>query len=249
MSIGPTAAAHQRATKSRIVAEFVGIPRPGRQFEPIAERLLDEDLLVLSTRLPRASEGIALIHEFAGGRGVADVVAITGWQEAAQRRIALQLPPLVSEMDCTVVAALSPHQTRTLDTLEKTLGMSREQLTRRIRSLISDGYVFTSGSGYRKVKDFEAIGRAYALEAKVSNWRQGISQALRYSTWCDAAAIVVMKDPRHLDEVRAQCLALSIGFASEGRWIVRPRKGHPNPGLRLAMSEQFIQHLIHSKSF
>lgn len=248
MSLALTAATNNEGVGSHAPRELRGHPRPGRRFEPTVERLLDDDLVTLSMRLPRAPEGLAIVREFPGGRGVADVVAITGWQEAVRQRIALNLPFLLNETDSSVVAALSPNQTRTVASLGKKLGMSDEQVLRRLRPLAAAGYVVARGSGFRRVHGLDPIGRAYALEAKVSDWRQGISQALRYSTWCDAAAVVLLKAPRDLADVRARCAMLGLGLAAEGRWIVRPRLGRPHAGLRLAMSEQFVQRIFDSES-
>ena len=190
MSFAQTAATRSATPDSHALYELSGHARPGRRFEPLAERQLDDQLATLALRLPAAAGGLSLVREFPGARGVADAVAITRWHEPLGRRIALQLPFLRNETDCAVVAALSPNQTRTVHSLGLRLGMSEAQLTRRLRPLVSAGYVEVRGSGYRRVRGLEPIGRAYALEAKVSDWRQGISQALRYSNWCDAAAIV-----------------------------------------------------------
>lgn len=249
MSLALTAATDNQVSGSHAPHELFGHTRPGRRFEPTVERLLDDDLVTLSTRLPRASNGLAIVREFPGGRGIADVVAVTGWQEPVRQRIALQLPFLLNETDCAVVAALSPNQTRTVPIVAKKLGMSETQLIRRFRPLVTAGYVELSGSGYRRVRGLEPIGRAYALEAKVSDWRQGISQALRYSTWCDASAVVLLKAPRDVSEVKARCILLGLGLAAEGRWLVRPRIGRPHTGLRLAMSEQFAKRIVESEAF
>lgn len=243
-----TAAMPPRAPKSHALRELSGGRRPGRRFAPTVERLLDEDLVTLAMRLPGAAEGLAVVHEFPGGRGVADVVAVTRWQEQLQQRISLQLPYLRNETDCTVAAALSPNQTRTVRGLSKRLGMSDEQVLRRIRPLVAAGYVEVHASGYRRVRGLEPIGRAYALEAKVSDWRQGISQALRYSTWCDTAAVVLLKPPRDLAEVKARCSGLGLGLAAGGRWISRPRLGRPHSGLRLAMSEEWARLMTESET-
>lgn len=199
-------------------------------------------------RLPRASDGLVLVREFSGGRGVADAVAVTGWQDAVHERIALGLPFLLNETDCSVVAALSPTQTRTLPGVARRLGMSEKQLVRRLRPLLATGYVEVRGSGFRRVEGLDPIGRAYALEAKVSDWRQGISQALRYSTWCDAAAVVLLKAPRDLGEVKERCSMLGLGLATNGRWVVRPRIGRPHSGPRLAASEQLAQRIVESQA-
>jgi len=249
MSLALTAADHPEVSWSQAPRKLLGHTRPGRRFEPTEERLLDGDLATLATKLPRAAEGLALVREFSGGRGVADAVAMTGWQEAVRRRIALQLPLLGNETDCSVVAALSPNQTRTVTAIGKRLGMSNEQVARRLQPLAAAGYVASTGSGFRRVQGLEPIGRAYALEAKVSHWQQGISQALRYSTWCDAASVVVLRPPRDLSDAKNRCAKLGLGFAAGGRWIVRPRIGRPHAGLRLAMSEQFARLIVESESF
>lgn len=249
MSLALTAANHPEVSWSQAPRELLGHTRPGRRFEPTEERLLDDDLVTLATRLPRAAEGLALVREFPGGRGVADAVAVTGWQEPVRQRIALQLPLLDNETDCSLVAALSPNQTRTVTGIGERLGMSDEQVVRRLRPLAAAGYVESRGSGFRRVRGLEPIGRAYALEAKVSDWQQGVGQALRYSTWCDAAAVVLLKPPRDLSDAKERSSKLGVGLAAGGRWVVRPRIGRPHAGLRLAMSEQFVRLIVESESF
>lgn len=242
-------AANLEASWSQAPRELMGHKRPGRPFEPAEERLLDDDLMTLASRLPRAAEGLALVREFPGGRGVADVVAVTGWDEPVRQRIALRLPFIGNETDCSVVAALSPYQTRTVASIGRRLGMSDEQVARRIRTLSSGGYVESRGSGFRRVQGLGPVGRAYALEAKVSDWQQGVGQALRYSTWCDAAAVVLLRPPRDLSAAKDRTSRLGLGLAADGRWVVRPRIGRPHAGLRLAMSEQFVRLIVESESF
>lgn len=223
--------------------------RPGRRFEPTVERLLDEDLVTLAMRLPGASEGLAITREFPGGRGVADIVAVTRWQDDLRRRITLPIPFLRNETDCAVVSALAPNQTRSIHSIGKRLGMSEEQVARRVRSLVETGHVEAHGSGFRRTQGLGPIGRSYALEAKVNDWQKGISQALRYSMWCDAAAVVLLRTPRDLGEVKLRCSTLGLGLGVGGRWVVRPRIGRPHAGLRLSMSEQWARIMMKSDSF
>lgn len=248
MSLTLTAARDSECPASHAARELSAESRPGRRFAPTVERTLDEDLISLAVHLPGAGEGVAVAREFSGGRGVADVVALTRWRDDLQRRIATPIPFLRNETDCTVVAALSPKKTLTVTSISKRIGMSAEQVTRRVRSLVATGHVEHHGSGFRRPRSLEPIGRTYALEAKVSDWRQGISQAMRYSTWCDAAALVLLRPPRALDEVAATCSSLGLGLAVGDRWISRPRLGQPHAGLRLAASEQWAHLLAKSET-
>ncbi|GAB3245327.1 MarR family transcriptional regulator [Arthrobacter pigmenti] len=243
-----TAAKDCESPSPHATRELSAESRPGRRFEPTVERTLDNDLITLATHLPGAGEGLAIAREFHGGRGVADMVGLTRWRDGLQRRMATPVPFLRNETDCAVVAALSPKKTLTVASLSKRLGMSDEQVTRRVRSLVATGHVEHHGSGFRRALGLEPIGRAYALEAKVSDWRQGISQAMRYSTWCDAAALVLLKPPRALGEVEATCSSLGLGLAVGDRWIARPRLVRPHVGLRLAASEQWACLLIESET-
>ena len=88
MSLALTAANQPEVSWSQAPHELLGHRRPGRRFEPTKERLLDDDLLTLATRLPRAADGLALVREFPGGRGVADAVAVTGCRFSVTRRTA-----------------------------------------------------------------------------------------------------------------------------------------------------------------
>lgn len=248
MSLTLTAAGGCESPASHATLEMPAQSRPGRRFEPTVERTLDDDLVILARHLPGAGEGIVIAREFPGGRGVADVVAMTRWQAGLERRMATSAPFLRNETDCAVVAALSPKKTLTVASLSKRIGMSGEQVTRRMRSLVVTGHVEHHGSGFRRARGLEPIGRTYALEAKVSDWRQGISQAMRYSTWCDAAALVLLRPPRTLDEVEATCSSLGLGLAVGDRWIARPRLVRPHAGLRLAASEQWARLLIESET-
>lgn len=217
--------------------EITPTARPGRRFEPTHERSLDGDLRVLATQLPGARKGVIVAAELAGPRGVADLVAFTSTYPALVDRIGRGGPFVLNETDCTVVAALSPKRAKTAVSVAAITGISTEQVQRRLSRLASSGFVSAQSSGYSRRADLQPIGRAYAFEAKVSNWQQGLAQALRYATWCDTSAVVLLKPPKDLSEVTATYSSLGVGLAVRSKWILRPRLGNPHPGLRLALSE------------
>jgi len=223
------------------VSEVVPAPRPGRRFEPVAERELAADLRPLAARLPGASDGLLLIAEMPGPRGVADMVAITHASPGIEERIDAGIPFLENLADCSVVASAMVHRTLSVATISKIAGMSEQQAERRLRSLSRSGHVERVGAGYRRHEQMIPIGRAYAIEAKVSDWQQGIRQALSYSSWCDAASLVLRDGPRDLDEVMNRCRSFGIGLALQSRWLVRPRIGKPRASWRLSVSERMAR--------
>lgn len=231
----PMSVTHDR----RLLEELVPHPQPGRRFEAIDERLLDDDLRRLATSLPGANKGVVVAAEFAGPRGIADLVAFTSTSPDLAARLRADVPFVHGMSDCAVLVALSALQTRSSRTVASSAGMSEQQVIRRLRTLVSAGSVTVHGSGFRRRPEVKPIGRAYAFEAKVSNWRQGLSQALRYGSWCDAASVVLLRPPRDLSFPQQRFDSLGIGLAVQSRWVVRPRLHRPNAALRLALSERF----------
>jgi len=227
----------------RLVEQVLSTQRAGRRFEPTVERLLDDDLRRLAERLPGADQGVIISREFPGPRGVADLVAITQSLHGLRARLQLGLPFLANLTDCIVVAALSPNRVKSTRTVARSTGMSIEQAERRLRALTSRGYVARVGGGFVRNPAIAPIGRAYALEAKVSDWQKGLSQAIRYSSWCDAAAVVLLNAPRDRSDVTDRFRRLGIGLAVQSTWVLRPRIGRPQPGFRLAMSEQLARNM------
>jgi len=217
---------------------LVPSPRAGRRFEPIAERQLDGDLRQLAERLPGSGHGLLLAAEVPGPRGVPDLVVTTRAGDSLERRLQSGLTPLLGMTDSVIAAATPIARSLSADSVARRLGMSDRQVATRLRALERSGHVYRDGGGYRRANELQPIGRTYALEAKVTDWRRGLSQALRYSSWCDAAAVVLLDQPRDVAAVAKRFRHLGIGFAVRSTWVVRPRIGRPNAGWRLWASEQ-----------
>lgn len=221
-----------------VLGEIEASHRAGRRFEPIAERQLDVDLIALADRLPWAAGGLLISRETPGPRGVADLVATTRLQPSLDRRLSAGISYVQNRTDCLVLAATPVARTLTEMSIAGRLAMSVEQVAKRLRRLASSGHVLPYGTGFRRHPQLRPIGRAYALEAKVSDWRQGLFQAIRYSSWCDAAGVVLLNRPRDLEITRLKFAEFGIGLAVRDQWVVRPRIGRPDPGWRLWLSEQ-----------
>lgn len=219
---------------------------PGRRFEPVAERALEPVLRDLASRLPGNSLGVLASAEFAGPAGVADFVAVTRAYELLPARLEIDVPVLDSQSDASVVAAVSSRRRTSLTDVAERVGMSETQTARRLRQLCELGAIAECQGSYRRHPALAPIGRMYAFEAKVSDWRQATAQALRYARWADAASIVLLRPPRDAEILRVYARSLRIGVAIQHRWLVRPTLQPTSPGLRLLASEMFIATLIKS---
>lgn len=227
------------------MAEFESPGGRGQRFEPTAERELDADLRALASGLPGASEGLLGVVEFQGPRGVPDLLVMTRGLGSLRHRLEHGAPFIDSPADCAVVTALNIKRPMTSNSVALATGMSLEQVERRLRALTYAGMVVTHGQGYCRRADLEPIGRTYAFEAKVSDWRRGLDQALRYSAWCDASSLVLLRGPADIVGLIEQCTQLDIGLAIRDEWVRRPRLGRPQPDLRLAASERLALQVSH----
>lgn len=216
----------------------------GRRFEPIAERALEPAVKDLASRLPGSSAGVLATSQFAGPAGIADLVAVTRAQDLLGARLEIGVPALSSLSDTSVVTAVSLRRHTTASQVAQAIGMSEQQAARRLRQLKEAGVVTECRDGYRRHPAFVPIGRMYAFEAKVSDWRQATAQALRYARWADAAGIVLLNAPRDREGLQTHARALRIGVAIGNRWLVRPVLHRVSPGLRLLASEMFVAALM-----
>lgn len=177
-----------------------------------------------------------------------DLLAVTRVGDRFAERIAEGIPFVTSEADSALLARLSPRATRTSEHLAGALGTTGRQARSRLQALSRAGAAQQFGGGYRRRDGLEPIGRAYALEAKVGDWRRGLSQAFRYASWADAVGVVLLERPADLQAVKSQFKAMRIGLAIGDSWFVRPLIGHPDPGRRLALSEQLASDIASTGS-
>jgi len=219
--------------------------RAGRPFEPLKEKELEVPLRILAARLPGSRDGVYVTPEFVGSNGIADLVAVTRAEPALQLRLIGGLPFLDNLSIATIAAAIPIGRPISTEALSRRLHMSPRQVAVYCRELESMGIICRRGIGYRRDFSIRPVGRMYAFEAKVSDWSRAMGQAVRYSSWADAAAVVLLRTPAHLDKVAGHARAMRIGLAIGSSWIVRPRITGPSApahaGARLLASERFVQ--------
>lgn len=213
------------------------------RFAPVLEQELLPALRHLAHRLPGATASLVLAPEFRGARGVVDLLAVTGALRGLAERAGAGPPFYTSESASSALALLSERQTRSAAQVARRLGVSDERVEVRMNALIRSGAVLRDGRGYRRRGGLAPAGRAYALEAKVNDWRRGLAQALRYSTWADASAVVLLREPVEMAAVAERFSDLRVGLAVGSRWVIRPRLQRPMPGRRLALAERLAERL------
>jgi hypothetical protein len=217
-------------------------PRAGRRFEPIAERDLIRPALCAAQTLPGAREGLHVLQEVAGPFGVADFIAIVGATRRVEARLALDVPPLLNEVDAGIVAVTSPHHGRTPARLAELLGWPVASIDRRLPGLLKSGAVRELRRGrFVRPDSLVPIGRAYAIETKMRQWRRALRQARTYRLWCDNYVIVMPALSRPvLVEALAKVEKDSGGLFVDGRWEARPRLRRAEPARRVWGSEHLV---------
>lgn len=217
-------------------------PRPGRRFEPVKELELESDAIRAAQDLPGTKRGLMLIREASGPFGIPDLLALVGPPEPLQARLRLAVAPLLNEVDAGIVAAATTGRPRRADTLARQLGWSEETVRRRIPDLVRTGALTHIGKdSYVRPDALTTVGRLYAIETKVKEWRRAIRQARAYSLWCDTYVVVMPSiGPTSLSGVLEAITRDSAGLVVAGSWLARPRLGTRTGAQRLWGSEHVV---------
>lgn len=213
--------------------------RGGQRFLPSAELQLAPTLRALAARLPGAAAGVLAVPELVGPAGLPDLVA-TPLSTGLHSRLGLPVPALLAEADARLVAACWPVRPLTVSALARRAQLPEPTLLRRLRRLEAVGAVLPTAGGWVRPAELTVGGRLYALEAKMTDWQAGIAQALRYSSWADAAAVVMHRLPRNHRAALDQARTLGVGLAEGDRWLVRPRIHRLTAARRLWASEHLV---------
>ncbi len=214
----------------------------GRRFEPVQERLLDADIRAAADRLRLPPGRLnVLIPECPLPVGLPDLLVASLDQAALHRRLAVGAPPILSEPATRLATSLSATRPATADSLAGLLGLTHRQASRVLLGLAKVGAVHREGERWLRTDGFGPVGRTYALEAKVDDWRSGLDQCLRYGAHADSTTLVL---PRMSQRVRASAVskfsALGVGLYVDGKLLVRPRLSRLKAHKRLLASEYVL---------
>lgn len=236
-----------RLSTSSIPLEFASETQPpGRPFLPSAELELGPVLRQAASSIPvPAGRSMAIFPEFPLPAGIPDLVVLVADRTALRARIESGVQPIISEQEVRIVMKASPHRGVSLETVYDVTGVSDSQAKRLLSRLVSHGALRKKNDRWYRHPSLLPVGRTYAIEAKVSDWRSGFAQSLRYGAYADATGLVLGGiSPRVSKCAREAAIRHSVGLFLEGRWVRRPTIRRISPERRLWVSEHIIANLV-----
>jgi hypothetical protein len=217
-------------------------PRPGRRFEPVAELELEPDALRAIRGIPGAHRSLTVFREVAGPFGIPDFLAVVGPKAALRRRLALGIPPLLNEIDAGIVGEASAKVGRNVETLAARLGWPEGTIQRRMPLLLRTGALEEKSHGrFVRPEPLAPIGKLYAVETKVANFKRALRQARTYALWCENYVIVMPAlSESSLFSASETVAADRGGLVVDGKWAQRLRARRITNPRRLWGSEHVV---------
>lgn len=232
---------HLAVGMSRVRFVAAGSSRGGRRFQPVDELTLHELIEAVASTLPGAGD-VLVVPEMPSPLGLPDFVAVVGAEPWLQKRIAADVTPILSEIECVVLSALSSARPLAIGTLERRIGWTPKDTASVLNRLAKAGAInFTPSGAVIADPAMRPTGRVFALEAKLKEWQRGIQQGRTYRTWANNY-VIVLGDVGVVAESRAMTRISEDGGGLYNRsgWLVKPQPRHPSPARRL----QGYEHLF-----
>lgn len=218
-------------------------PRAGRRFEPVQERELHRDALAAVRDLPGANRGLVVIPEFAGPLGIPDFTAFVGDIDRIRHRNRLDVQSVVNELDAGIVSVTHLRRPSSAQAIADALGWPLQTVAGRVRSLVRRRVLLeVSTSRYVRPEALKPVGRLFAIEAKVDDWRSGLRQVRTYRVWADSYVLVMGELSERVEsDLTAEVRKDNGGLVIAGRWRVRPRIGQVAARRRVQAWEMFTR--------
>lgn len=163
------------------------------------------------------------LNEFTVGRGIADAYIVSRDLSALKRRKNLVIPAIVDKVEGEIVRYLNEHPSAHIQQLETHMRKRGVRNTISTLERLIDEQVVLADNHKLILANYsftDFINFSVAIEAKVSDWRRGIKQALRYKNFSDKSYLVVydkyIKPARdHIGVFEAMNIGL-VGLTDEG---------------------------------
>lgn len=216
-------------------------PRAGRRFEPTHELEILPDALRTARGLPGAHRGLVTVSEMTGPNGIPDFTALVGDERKLDLRLACDVPPLLNEVDAGVVSMSAVRQARSAEQLATSLGWPESTVARRLPSLVRAGALREQDGRFTRHEALQPLGRMYAIEAKVSDWRRALRQGRLYSLWADNYVLVLgpLTDAAST-LVLHQVEIDGAGLVIDGRWRRKPSSSKLSAQKRVWAAEHLV---------
>lgn len=217
-------------------------PRAGRRFLPTHELALLQPAVDACSGLPGAHRGLLVVQEMTGPIGIPDLTAVVGDPCLLARRLSADVPALLHEVDVAVVSAAHAHRPLTAPSLATALGWPEATVRRRLGHLLRSGALVPAGRGtFVRPESLRPVGRVYAVEAKVSDWRRALLQVRTYGVWADGYVLVMgALSARAVAAVTSEVSLDGGGLVVDGRWLRRPTIRRLPLARRLWASEHVV---------
>lgn len=239
-------AAKMHAWQSKAVAlttvQHTSAPRAGRRFEPTHELALHEAALAACASLPGSNRGVWVVQEMTGPIGIPDLTALVADLSLLRSRLAIEVQPVLNQLDAAIVATTKPSAPRSHQALAKALGWPVETIMRRVPHLVRSGaLIAVRPDRYVRPAALRPLGRLYAIEAKVSDRGAAIQQARAYGAWADSYVLIMgALGPRPLQLLLDEVEADGGGLVVDGKWLRRPVMRSLDPARRFWSAEHFV---------
>jgi hypothetical protein len=126
------------------------------------------------------------------GRGVADLVVLDVDRVNLDERRERKLPPARRAGEAAVLEAVVAHAGEPLDVITAQVGMTRSHTRRLLTQLADVGLVeIMDGTARATWTAAPIASRVIAVEAKLTDWRGGAIQAMRYLDFANEAYLAM----------------------------------------------------------
>lgn len=208
--------------------------RGGRRFEAVMERELYFHAEQVAASLPGPPGDVILIPEMPSPLGLPDFVALVGGEGWLVERSRLAVPPILSEIDATLLSALGERRLLSEESIASRLGWTPDQVGLSLSRLVRAGAAARSVRGSAVARaGMKPEGLLYAIEVKVKDWRRAQIQGRGYRTWANNYVVVLGGvGTKASTRAKAEHREDGAGLYTEDGWIVRPRKRTPSSARR-----------------
>jgi hypothetical protein len=234
----------QRESMSRPNVRTAARIRSGQRFQPVAERRLEAVARRMLHTLPLGTGPVLAFKEFHAPNGVPDITVVAP-DPRRHERLGLDVPPILNPIDAAIVQAATAQVGKTASELTQKLGWKGSTVDRRLPQLLRLGALReTTADRFVRPAALVPVGRLYAIELKIDDWRRALRQCRNYRLWAEGYLLILETVPdRSRDILRREVLNDRGGLVVGGEMLVAPRISQQPGAVRMLSSEHMVAEL------